>query len=190
MRFLDLKSKTAARDITSKSYVINVVVSDVSPVHIERLSKAIECHLRKVAESVLLAINNTHSANFDCSCAVRYPTVVNKRNLQDHLRSRHILPCFGEAGALGNRVVHVDARPTEELDDSALRRLADLWSRSPWTMIYQGAGAAAGRGHGNWQASGWQAWDSIYWLFQPAFQSGGPCTAANPAGPALLRLRG
>ena len=103
MRFLDLKSKTAARDITSKSYVINVVVSDVSPVHIERLSKAIECHLRKVAESVLLAINNTHSANFDCSCAVRYPcscavrypTVVNKKNLQDHLRSRHILPCFG-----------------------------------------------------------------------------------------------
>jgi hypothetical protein len=145
MRFLDLKSKTAARDITSRSYVINVVVSDVSPVHIERLSKAIECHLRKVAESVLLAINNTHSANFDCSCAVRYPTVVNKRNLQENLRSRHILPCFGEAGALGNRVVHVDARPTEELDDSALRRLADLWSRSPWTMIYQGAGAAAGR---------------------------------------------
>ena len=149
MRFLDLKSKTAARDITSKSYLINVVVSDVSPVHIQRLSKAIECHLRKGAESVLLAINNKNLSRFDCSCAIRYPTVVNKRNLQDHLRSRHILPCFGEAGALGNRVVHVDARPTEELDDSTLRGLADgaadLWSRSPWTMIYEGAGAAAGR---------------------------------------------
>ena len=118
MRFLDLKSKTAARDITSKSYLINVVVSDVSPVHIERLSTAIECHLRKVAESVLLAINNTHSANFDCSCAVRYPTVVKKRNLQENIRTRHVLPCFGEAGAIGNRVVHVDARPTEDLDDS------------------------------------------------------------------------
>jgi hypothetical protein len=145
MRFLDLKSKPAARNVTSRSYVINVVVSDVSPVHIERLSKAIECHLRKGAESVLLAINNTNSANFDCSCAVRYPTVVNKRNLQENLRTRQVLPCFGEAGALGNRVVHVDARPTEDLDDSALQGLADRWSRSPWTLIYQGAGAAAGR---------------------------------------------
>ena len=45
-------------------------------------------------------------------------------------------------------------------------------------------------GHGKWQASSWQAWDSIYWLFQPAFQSGGLGTAANPAGPFLLRLRG
>jgi hypothetical protein len=145
MRFLDLKSKTAARDITSKSYVINVVVSDVSPVHIERLSKAIERILRKGAESILLATNSTVSEKFDCACAVRYPTAVNKRNLQDSLRSRHILPCFGEAGAIGNRVVHVDAKPTEDLDDSALRGLADLWSRSPWTMIYKGAGAAAGR---------------------------------------------
>jgi hypothetical protein len=75
-----------------------------------------------------LAINNKNSANFDCSCAIRFPTVVKKRNLQDHLGSRHILPCFGEAGALGNRVVHVDARATEELDDSAFQGLANLWS--------------------------------------------------------------
>jgi len=142
---LEVKSKPGARDITSRSYVINILVADVNPVHIDRLSKAIECHLRKGAESVLLAINNTNSANFDCSCAIRYPTVVNKKYLQDHLRSRSLLPCFGEKGAIGNRVVHVDAKPTEDLDDSALRGLADLWSRSPWTLIYQGAGAAAGR---------------------------------------------
>jgi hypothetical protein len=97
MRFLEVKSKTAARDITSRSYFINIMVSDVNPVHIDRLSEAIERILRKGAESILLATNYTVSANFDCSCAVRYPTVVNKRNLQDRLRSRHILPCFGEA---------------------------------------------------------------------------------------------
>ena len=145
MRFLEVKSKPAARDITSRSYFINILVADVNPVHIDRLSKAIERILRKGAESILLATNSTVSEKFDCACAVRYPTAVNKRALQDSLRSRHILPCFGEAGAIGNRVVHVDAKPTEDLDDSALRRLADLWSRSPWTMIYQGAGAAAGR---------------------------------------------
>jgi len=145
MRFLEVKSKPGARDITSRSYVINILVADVNPVHIDRLSKAIECHLRKGAESILLATNNTVSEKFDCACAVRYPTAVNKRHLQDTLRSRQILPCFGEKGAIGNRVVHVDAKPTEDLDDSALRGLADLWSRSPWTLIYQGAGAAAGR---------------------------------------------
>jgi len=146
MRFLEAKPKTAARDITSRSYVINVKVSAVSPVHIDRLSKAIERHLRKGGgESIILATNNTSSDTFDCACAIRYPAVVNKRALQDHLRSRYILPCFGEKGAIGNRVVHVDAKPTEDLDDSALRGLADLWSRSPWTLIYQGAGAAAGR---------------------------------------------
>jgi hypothetical protein len=103
---------------------------------------------KKSAESMLLATNNSVSATFDCACAIRYPAVVNKRALQASLRSRHILPCFGEAGALGNRVVHVDAnvaKPTEDLDDSALLGLADLWSRSPWTMVYEGAGAAAGR---------------------------------------------
>jgi hypothetical protein len=142
---LEVKSKPGARDITSRSYVINILVADVNPVHIDRLSKAIECHLRKGAESILLATNNTVSEKFDCACAVRYPTAVNKRHLQDTLRSRQILPCFGEKGAIGNRVVHVDAKPTEDLDDSALRGLADLWSRSPWTLIYQGAGAAAGR---------------------------------------------
>jgi hypothetical protein len=145
MRFLEVKSKTAARDITSRSYFINVMVSDVNPVHIDRLSKAIERILRKGAESILLATDNTVSANFDCACAARYPMVVNKRALQDSLRFRHILPCFGEAGAIGNRVVHVDAKPTEDLDDSALQGLANLWSRSPWTLIYEGAGAAAGR---------------------------------------------
>jgi hypothetical protein len=145
MRFLEVKSKPGARDITSRSYVINILVADVNPVHIDRLSKAIECHLRKGAESILLATNNTVSEKFDCACAVRYPTAVNKRHLQDTLRSRQILPCFGEKGAIGNRVVHVDAKPTEDLDDSALRGLADLWSTSPWTLIYQGAGAAAGR---------------------------------------------
>ena len=144
MRFLEVKPKTDARDITSRSYVINVMVSAVSPVHIDRLSKAIERHLRK-GESIILATNNTSSDTFDCACAIRYPAVVNKRALQDRLRSRSLLPCFGEKGAIGNRVVHVDARPTEDLDDSALRGLADLWSRSPWTLIYQGAGAAAGR---------------------------------------------
>jgi hypothetical protein len=145
MRFLEVKSKPAARNITSRSYVITILVADVNPVHIDRLSKAIECHLRKGAESILVATNNTVSEKFDCACAVRYPTAVNKRHLQDTLRSRQILPCFGEKGAIGNRVVHVDAKPTEDLDDSALRGLADLWSRSPWTLIYQGAGAAAGR---------------------------------------------
>jgi len=145
MRFLEVKSKPGARDITSRSYVITILVADVNPVHIDRLSKAIECHLRKGAESILVATNNTVSEKFDCACAVRYPTAVNKRHLQDTLRSRQILPCFGEKGAIGNRVVHVDARPTEDLDDSALRGLADLWSTSPWTLIYQGAGAAAGR---------------------------------------------
>jgi hypothetical protein len=117
-------------------------------VHIDRLSKAIECHLRNLksgAESMILATNNTISDTFDCTYAIRYPAVVNKRALQDRLRSRSLFPCFGEKGAIGNRVVHVDARPTEELDDSALRGLADLWFRSPWTMIFKGAGAAAGR---------------------------------------------
>jgi len=145
MRFLEVKSKPAARDIKSRSYFINILVADVNPVHIDRLSKAVECHLRRGAESILLATNNTVSEKFDCACAVRYPTVVNKRVLQDRLRSRSLLPCFGGKGAIGNRVVHVDARPTEDLDDSALRGLADLWSTSPWTLIYQGAGAAAGR---------------------------------------------
>ena len=145
MRFLEVKSKPAARDIKSRSYFINILVADVNPVHIDRLSKAIERILRNGAESILLATNNTVSEKFDCACAVRYPTVVNKRVLQDSLRSRSILPCFGEKGAIGNRVVHVDARPTEDLDDSALQGLADRWSRSPWTLIYQGAGAAAGR---------------------------------------------
>jgi hypothetical protein len=145
MRFLDIKSKTAARDTTSRSYFIIILVADVNPAHIDRLSKAIERILRKGAESILLATNNTVLANFDCACAVRYPTAINKRALQDSLRSRHILPCFGAAGAIGNRVVHVDAKPTEDLDDSVLRGLADLWSRSPWTKIYEGAGAAAGR---------------------------------------------
>ena len=146
MRFLEVKPRTAARDITSRSYVISVKVSAVSPVHINRLSKAIECHLRNGgAESMILATNNTISDTFDCTCAIRYPAVVNKRALQDRLRFRSLLPCFGEKGAIGNRVVHVDARPTEDLNDSALRGLADLWSQSPWTMIYKGAGAAAGR---------------------------------------------
>ena len=146
MRFLEVKSKPAARDIKSRSYFINILVADVNPVHIDRLSKAIECHLRNGgAESMILATNNTISDTFDCTCAIRYPAVVNKRALQDRLRSRSLLPCFGEKGAIGNRVVHVDARPTEDLDDSALRGLADLRSTSPWTLIYQGAGAAAGR---------------------------------------------
>jgi hypothetical protein len=145
MSFLEVKPKTAARDITSRSYVINVMVSAVSPVHIDRLSKAIERQLRKGGESIILATNNTSSDTFDCACAIRYPAVVNKRALQDHLRSRYILPCFGEKGAIGNRVVHVDARPTEDLDDSAFQSLHDLWSKQPWTLIYDGPGAAAGR---------------------------------------------
>jgi hypothetical protein len=136
MRFLEVKSKTAARDITSRSYFINITVSDVNPVHIDRLS-------RKGAESILLATNNTVSANFDCACAVRCPTVVNKKALQDSLRSRHILPCVWEAAwqepsATGS-CMWTQSQPR------AIRGLADLWSRSPWTMIYEGAGTAAGR---------------------------------------------
>ena len=49
MRFLEVKSKPAARDITSRSYFINILVADVNPVHIDRLSKAIERILRKGA---------------------------------------------------------------------------------------------------------------------------------------------
>lgn len=143
MRFLDLKPNTAAKDIASTSYIINITVLDVSPVLVDRLSKAIERHLRYSAESIIIAINNADSAKFDCVCAIRYPKIFKKRCLQENLRSRHILPCFGDAGALGNRVVHVDAKPTEDLDDSALRRLRDLWSNSPWTLTYEGAGAAA-----------------------------------------------
>ena len=107
------------------------------------MSKAVERHLRTSAESIIMANNNADSAKFDCACAIRYPKDVKKRFLQENLRSRHILPCFGEAGALGNWVVHVDAKPTVDLDDSALRRMKDLWSKPPWMLAYEGAGAAA-----------------------------------------------
>ncbi len=83
--------------MTFRSYFINILVADdVNSVHIDRLSKAIERILRKGAESILLATNNTVSANFDCACAVRYPTAVNKRALQDSLRfSAHIAVLWG-----------------------------------------------------------------------------------------------
>ena len=144
MRALELNPKTAAKDIASRSYIITIAVFDVCPVLIDRLSKAIERHLRNSSESIVIATNNAVSAKFDCACAIRYPKIIKKEVLQATLRSRHIFPCFGEAGALGKRVVHVDAKPTEDLDDSALRSLKDLWSKQPWTLVYEGAGAAAG----------------------------------------------
>ena len=145
MRFIETKNRPAAKDVASRSYAIDITVHDLNCVLIERLSRTIERYLRNGAEHVIIATNNTDSTKFDCACVIRYPEVVNKRKLQENLRSRHILPCFGEPGALGNRAVHVDAKPIEDLENSAFQRLHVLRSHPPWTLIYEGPGAAAGR---------------------------------------------
>jgi hypothetical protein len=46
----------------------------------DRLSTAIERHLRKRAESIIIAKHDADSASFDRECAIRYPKAVNKKN--------------------------------------------------------------------------------------------------------------
>jgi hypothetical protein len=136
MRFLDLKPKTAAKNISSTSYIITGKVCNISSVLMDRLSTAIERHLRKRAESIIIAKHDADSASFDRECAIHYPKALNKKNLQENHRVRHVWPCFAEEGALGDWVVHVDAKLTEHLEDSALRRMRDLWSNPPWTLVF------------------------------------------------------
>ena len=145
MRFLEPVPRPAPKDIASRLYLINISVSGVDSVLSERLTRAIELYLRNGAEYLVIARNTTESHKFDLVCSIRYPNDIKKRHLQDHIRSRQILPCFGEAGCLGNRVVHVDAKPVNDLDDSGFHRLRDLWSKSPWNLVYEGFGAAGAR---------------------------------------------
>ena len=111
MRFLRPEGpepSTAARDIASRSYGINISVSGVDSVLIERLTVTIERYLRIGAEYILIATNNAHSNQFDLACAICYPKTIKKHSLQKILRVRHIiichiLPCFGEPQDLGGR---------------------------------------------------------------------------------------
>lgn len=71
MRFLEPKPRLKARDVSSGSYAINITVSDVNNVLIDRLQGNIELYLRKNAEHVIIARNDADSAKFDFACAIR-----------------------------------------------------------------------------------------------------------------------
>ena len=143
MRFVQPEPRIAPKVIASSD--INIRMSGVDSVLIERLAVKIERHLRIGAEYILIATNNAHSDLFDLACATCHPKANNKKLLQQHLRVPQILPCFGEAQDICNRIVHVDAKPNKTLDDSEFRRLRGLWSNAPWKLIYNCPGAAAGR---------------------------------------------
>ena len=123
MRFVQPEPQIAPKDIASRSYEINIRMSGVDSVLIERLTVKIERHLRIEAEYILIATNNAHSNQFDLAYAICCPKAINKQLLQHHFSVWHLLPCFGEAQDIGNRIVHVDARPNKTLNDSEFRRL-------------------------------------------------------------------
>ena len=135
-----------SNDVISSSFHINITVQSVDQETIHRLTTTIERMLRKVAVTVLIAKNITNSTMLDLQCAIIYPQPKKEKNVIEHIRKKHIAPCFPNGMKIDGkqRKTVVTAYPIDPFDDSAFWNMRSVWSQSPWDLIYAGHGAAAG----------------------------------------------
>ena len=136
-----------SNDVISSSFHINITVCDLDQEMIHRLTTRIERILRKTAVTVLIAQNVSYSTRLDLTCAIIYPEPAKQKNVIESIRKKHIASCFPEGMKIGGkqRILVVTAAPINTFDNSAFWKMHSFWSQPPWTMIYAGPGAAAGR---------------------------------------------
>jgi hypothetical protein len=135
----------AADDVISSSFLINITVQCVDQETIDRITTTIERMLRKQAVTVLIAKNETYSRRLDLTCAISYPDPAKQKLVIRNIRSQYIPSCFPEGTRIERKTLAVFAAPMELFDNSAFWKMHSLWSQPPWTMIYAGPGAQAGR---------------------------------------------
>ena len=141
MRFVQPEPRISPKDIASRSYDINIRLSGADSVLIEPLIVKIERHLRNI-------YSLQQTMRIRTFFILRVQSAIQRQSTSNCFKKISVFGtfchAFGEAQDIGNRIVHVDARPNKTLDDPEFRRLRGLWSNAPWKLIYDGPGAAAG----------------------------------------------
>jgi len=109
------------------------------------MTTKIERMLRQQAVTVLIAKNETYSRRLDLTCAIIYPNPAKQKLVIRNIRSKYIPSCFPKGMRIERTTLAVSAAPIEPFDIPAFWKMHSLWSQPPWTMIYAGPGAQAGR---------------------------------------------
>jgi len=134
-----------ADDVISSSFQINITVQCVDQETIDRMTTKIERMLRQQAVTVLIAKNETYSRRLDLTCAIIYPNPAKQKLVIRNIRSKYIPSCFPEGTRIERKTLAVSAAPIEPFDIPAFWKMHSIWSQPPWTMVYAGPGAQAGR---------------------------------------------